>query len=101
MKQLFILTISTILILLSLLIYSGIYIDLSRDELEKKYAKPPSKFLNLPDGTAPVNPKAGKSIVRTLKLSSKKGTSFSKLNNDPFAPCKSTKIGRFEDPSSR
>ena len=51
MKQLFILTISTILILLSLLIYSGIYIDLSRDELEKKYAKPPSKFLNLPDGT--------------------------------------------------
>jgi len=51
MKQLFILTTSTILILLSLLIYSGIYIDLSRDELEKKYAKPPSKFLNLSDGT--------------------------------------------------
>mgnify|MGYP003303872515 CR=1 FL=1 len=51
MKQLFILTISTFLILLSLLIYSGIYIDISRDELEKKYAKPPSKFLNLPDGT--------------------------------------------------
>ena len=53
MKQLFILTISTILILLSLLIYSGIYEHrpFSRDELEKKYAKPPSKFLNLPDGT--------------------------------------------------
>ena len=33
------------------MIYSGIYIDIPRDELEKKYAKPPSKFLNLPDGT--------------------------------------------------
>ena len=39
------------LTLLAIIIFFGIYFDLSREELEKKYAKGASDFLNLSDGT--------------------------------------------------
>lgn len=38
-------------ILLAIIIFFGVYFDLSREELEKKYAKGASDFLNLSDGT--------------------------------------------------
>ena len=40
-----------LLILLSIAIYSGIYFDIPRDELEKKYATGSSNFLELIDGS--------------------------------------------------
>ena len=39
-----------IIAFLFVLLYSGIYLDIPRKELESKYATGSSKFLNLPDG---------------------------------------------------
>ena len=41
----------SLLILLSIAIYSGIYFDIPRDELEKRYATGSSNFLELIDGS--------------------------------------------------
>ena len=39
-----------IIVIFVVLIYSGTYLDISREELEAKYATGSSQFLNLPDG---------------------------------------------------
>ena len=39
-----------IIAFLFVLVYSGIYLDIPREELEAKYATGPSQFLDLPDG---------------------------------------------------
>jgi uncharacterized membrane protein YukC len=39
-----------IIVIFVVLIYSGTYLDISREELEAKYATGSSQFLDLPDG---------------------------------------------------